>query len=475
MNGLKILCSTVFIFSSGLVALSLNHDELIRRVPLLYLGTFLASFWAIYNKKDLTFAYFLPSSIMVLYVSIFFLMGSWAFSKELVLMEFATFYEYYDLENLGLISFYFACSICVTLLSKLLVKRPPSYSTPHNDATTTTAKNESPKNNPLALLFSALIILVTSLIDVPLPGGGPGSYSGIFFLFAIIYVSYHAKMNGHWRRFFLYILFASIQVMVFYNDRRLLFFYCFILCFIEVFNKHPYRLRFRTIALFSLVAISLFTVNIAMAVQRGVGQFGSKSVADAFSYVDDYLRSDQSQTMLFHNFEGPGTFYYSYEAVDYMVRTKDYRYGSTIVKLLFIAIPRSMYPQKPRSMVDEYTTIYYPEFRDIGGSYVPNLYAEAYWNFGFIGGLIFLFVLFRWMDAVYFKWIWRLRSRVRVRPESVWFLSAFAMLPFLFRGSGFDFYGILVIIFYVMAQGYSLLAIEEHQIGKGASAEMEPL
>ena len=473
MNSVKILCGVVFIFSLGLIALLLNNDDLIRALPFLYLGSLVTSFWAIYNKKDLSLSYFYPSSIMVLYVSIFFFMGSLAFMKKFVQMNFADQFKYYYLENLGLISFFFACSISVTLLSKLPARRLPIYSAPRNDVATAPAINEFPKNKNrlLALLLSAVIIIVTLMNDLPLPGGGSGSYSGIFFLFAIMYVSYHAKLNRHRRRYLLYALFAGLQVTVFYNDRRLILYYCFILVFIEVFDKHPYRLRFRAIALFSLVVVSLFFVNIAMSLQRGVGEFyadNTESVMDAFSYVDDYLRSDQSMTMLFHNLEGPAVFFHSYQALDYMVRTKDYRYGSTIVKVLFIPIPRSMYPQKPRSLVDEYTSIYYPAFRAAGNSYVPNLYTDAFWNFGFIGGLAFLFVVFRWMDTVYLRWISRLRCEVEVRAMNVFFLSSFAMLPFLLRGSGFDYYGVLVIIFYLMAQGYSLFVIQEKRIRKVA-------
>ncbi|MFC1735908.1 hypothetical protein ACFL1X_07305 [Candidatus Hydrogenedentota bacterium] len=439
-----------------------DSGRLLTILPLLYLGAFLASAYAIYDREDLSRSYFRPSSIMVLYVSLFFFMGSFAFKNELVLMETASQFEYYSLEKFGVVSFYFLCAIGVTLISQVLSKHRSNTSPAHaHDAKRPGGKKLNTQG--VRVLLSVIIIILTPLVDIPLPGGS-GSFSSTFFMFAAVHIAYVAKLSGRKYRAGIYALLAFLLATSFYSDRRLLFYFAFILCFIEVFDKRPFKIRAKAFALLAAIFVSLITANIAMSIHRGVGEFESKSMSDAFTYVDDYLASDWAQTMLLHNFEGPPTIFHSYNAVNYMIRSGDYRHGLTFVKVFFLPIPRSVFPDKPRSMVDEYTTILYPVFRERGGSWVPNLYTEAFWNFGLFGGLFFLLVGYYCLDTIYFKWIGRLRAGARV--ENVFFLSSFAFLLFLFRGSGVDLYGLFVIIFFFMARMYGLLGLGRHVIRK---------
>lgn len=456
MRTMKTLCCATFICALGGMALGVDANRLLTILPHLYLAAFLASICAVYDKKDVSLAYFRPSSIMVLYVSLFFLMGSFAFKNELVLMEASNQFEYYYFDNLGTVSFYFLCAIGVTLASQGLSKPRSGPS-----------QSPLPGKNPPAskrlsmqgwgIFHSVLIVILTPLVEIPLPGGS-GSFSSTFFMFAAVHIAYVAKLSGRRYRVGIYALLAFLLAAFFYSDRRLLFYFGFILCFIEVFDKHPYKIRLRSLALLLLVATLLITTNIAMSIHRGVGSFESKSMADAFTYVDDYLASDWAQTMLLHNFEGPPTMFHSYNAVHYMMQSGDYRYGSTLIKVLFLPIPREDFPSKPRSLVDEYTTILYPAYRAAGGSWVPNFYAEAFWNFGFAGGLLFLLVVFRWLDAIYHRWMMRMRSGAEI--ENVFFLSSLAHLPFLFRGSGFDLYGLTVLLFYLQAHAYKCFSFK---------------
>lgn len=436
-------CATVA-FLLGAMAMMVDANRMLTILPLLYLGAFLVCAYAIYDKEDMVQSYFRPSSVMVLYVSLFFFMGSYAFKNELVLFE-----DYY-LENVRFVSFYFLCAIGVTLASQVLSKHG-SHTSPADahDANRPGGKNLEAQGVPV--LLSVITIILTPLVEIALPGGS-GSFSSTFFMFAAVHIAYVTKLSGRRYRAGIYVLLAFPLAAFFYCDRRLLFYFAFILCFIEVFEKRPYKIKPGGIALVAAIAISLATTNIAMSIHRGVGEFGSKSMTDAFTYVDDYLVSDWAQTMLLHNFEGPATIFHSYNAVNYMIQSGDYRCGLTFAKVFFLPIPRSDFPNKPRSMVDEYTSILFPDCRYVGGSWVPNFYAEAFWNFGFAGGLLFLFVVFHWFDAMYHKWMMRLRSAARV--DNVFFLSSLALLPFLFRGSGFDLYGLFVIIFYSMASVY---------------------
>ena len=444
----KALVSSIVVFMLGLIALFVDARDLINILPLLYLGVLLISFYVIYSENDIYLSFFYPSSVMILYVSLFFFMGSYAFKHELVQMYIANQIEYYYFNDIGLISFYFMCAIGITLSTKI-AKRTGMRGL----SLAVLNKNEFPFFHKRGIILSVLISILTIVFEIPLPGG-TGSFSSTFFMFAAIYLTYYAKLLKSKYRFLVYLLFSVLLSVFFYSDRRLLFYYAFIVAFLELYDTYAARFNLKYMVSGALVFLLLVTANIAMSIQRGVGSFGTTSVVGAFSYVDDYITSDWAKTMLLHNFEGPPSLFHSYNAVNYMLETGDYKYGTTIAKLLFLPIPRDIYPDKPLSMVYEYTAHFYPQFRAEGGSFIPNMYAEAFWNFGFIGGIAFLYLLFSLFDEIYYRWMVRLRSRVMI--SNVFFLSSFSLLPFLFRGSGLDLYLLMVILFYSTSVIYKL-------------------
>lgn len=447
-----IFCVTL-IFCLGLVSLLLDTAALIDALPLIYLSVFLLLAIGVYNRKDSVREYFSPSVLMVMYVSLFFFLGSLAFKYELVLMNAGEQWRYYFFENTGMITFYFLCAMCITLISRTLSKEKLFAPRRQKNVMGRLAnQNRSPKKR--LLLLSALIAILTIFIEIPLPGG-EGNFSSTFFMFAIICTSYMVKATHVKYRIFVYVLHGLLLSIFFFEDRRLTAFYIFIVCFIESFDRRTFRIELRKIFLVIFCVAALFVSVIAMSVQRGVGQFESKSALHSFLYVKDYLKSDRAMTMLFHNFEGPATVFHSYNGVDHMMQTGDYQYGSTIVKALFLPIPRDLFEGKPRSMVDQYTAIFFPAYRESGGSYVPNFYTEAFWNFGFAGGLLFLLITFYLFNKIYDAWINRLRNGARV--DNLFFLSSYAFLLFLFRGSGFDLFLLFALIFAFMTLLYKLL------------------
>jgi len=459
MSALKTIVSATVLFMMAAAAMTADNDVVLAWLPAFYLAAILAAAYAVYDGADLVHAYFRPSSIMIFYCAVFFFMGSFAFKNELILWEAGGQFAFYLLDGLGPITAYFLSAIGVSLCVHLFVTRRGR--TRRGEPTGADAPAiKPPRGRVGGLWLSWIIVSVTPFVAIPLPGGS-GSFSATFFAFAAIHIAYAAKLRGRPSRIGIYGLLALILAAFFYDDRRLLFYFGLIVCFIEVFDKIPFRVRPRNVLFFAAVAAALVTTNIAMSIQRGVGDFGAETMAESFTYVDDYLASDWAQTMLFHNFEGPPAFFHSYNAAHYILETGDYRYGSTMVKILFLPLPRDSFPNKPRSMVDEYTDIHYPAFRARGGSFVPNFYAEAMWNFGPVGGLVFLFFFFGIADSLYCHWIGRLRRQASI--DNVFFLASFTFLLFFYRGSGLDLYGLFVIIFYFLARVYRSLSVKRRR------------
>lgn len=158
---------------------------------------------------------------------------------------------------------------------------------------------------------------------------------------------------------------------------------------------------------------------------------------EAVQYIPDYLQSDFATDALINNFELNTVYGNGSNALDYVYSEKvDLLYGSTFMKFLFIPLPRSVFPDKPKSMIDIYTTIYTPTFRKEGGSLPVILYSEAFWNFHLFG-LLFLYLLYRFFDNMYRKMCLNLTNG-NITILSIFLIYLYITFIQVVRGSGFD-------------------------------------
>ena len=83
-----------------------------------------------------------------------------------------------------------------------------------------------------------------------------------------------------------------------------------------------------------------------------------------------------------------------------------------------------------------------------GGSFLPNFYAEGFWNFGFIGGLICIILIFLLFNFMYNKLIYRYRNINKY--SIVKYIGLYTFMLFGFRGAGIDGYlslGVIIFTF----------------------------
>ena len=123
--------------------------------------------------------------------------------------------------------------------------------------------------------------------------------------------------------------------------------------------------------------------------------------------------------------------------------------GSTIIKFLFIPFPRSYFGFiKPESIISQYTSEYSSGLRASGGSTPPNVYAEMFWNFHFIGifSSIIIFGLFLLIFIKLIRWI-----KYENTYKYSWCLFAFSQFLAYARGSGLDMYFVYVIFGYFIS------------------------
>jgi|688.fasta_scaffold122549_2 oligosaccharide repeat unit polymerase len=84
----------------------------------------------------------------------------------------------------------------------------------------------------------------------------------------------------------------------------------------------------------------------------------------------------------------------AYSEIKSVVEDFGYQYGSTII-LPFISkpLPRNWFPDKPLNTSGFYMTAYRPNEFAAGFSLAPSIFGDIYLNFGYLGCIIFSFVL----------------------------------------------------------------------------------
>jgi len=241
-----------------------------------------------------------------------------------------------------------------------------------------------------------------------------------------------------------------ISIIGNFEDKRQIFFILILIIFFEfIRKKYEINFRFKKI-LFSLALILLFTyIILVSSLLRGYGQYNVDNPVDATFFIGKYLNSNNIKNTLTANFELSSAYGNTSNAVDYVYKGEvDYLYGYTFIKFLFIPIPRQVFPGKPRSMIDIYTTRFAPNFRAIGGSYPVIIYSESFWNFSLFG-FLFLYILFRFFNKIYLKVVYYIKTS-NLSVKSIFLTYLYITFIQVIRGSGLEIwlvYGVISIPF----------------------------
>jgi hypothetical protein len=114
----------------------------------------------------------------------------------------------------------------------------------------------------------------------------------------------------------------------------------------------------------------------------------------------------------------------------------EYLYGETFLKLIFIPIPRYLFPDKPRSMISVYTSIADLRFRSIVGSCLFSIYSELICDFGVFSFPILFFMSY-YINLLY-KYM--VVSFYLTKIESMFLIALFLSVTIIMfiRGSGIE-------------------------------------
>jgi hypothetical protein len=199
-----------------------------------------------------------------------------------------------------------------------------------------------------------------------------------------------------------------------------------------------------------MVAIFLIVLILAMSIGRGYGEYGENlSLFKSLYYVKDYVQSPFFLAAFLQNIEVNYMFFHGFNSIELILKEPDLiSYGSTIIKPLFIPLPREFFPWKPKSIIDIYTMIYDPSFRSEGGSWVIPFFSELIWNFGFIA--IFASYIFgRVIRRFSIKMLIEITDIGR-QDEIVFYLYTYVSLFTFVRGSGLDQFILYLLMAYIV-------------------------
>lgn len=198
----------------------------------------------------------------------------------------------------------------------------------------------------------------------------------------------------------------------------------------------------------SRVFIGLFALSASLilpfSIMRGYGGFGVENFEEAIRYVSIYLASDNFLPALGNNIEAVSFYFHGMNALQMAFNSGEYLWGETLLNMFFLGSSIYGFEDGLRSSIDVYTFNFDPGFRAIGGSYPVMTLSEFFMNFGIFSLILFpIFLIF--LDSV-----WR---RIQcVSDSTVRFSSEASLLTatlLLARGSSFDLFlfNVIVLLF----------------------------
>lgn len=262
----------------------------------------------------------------------------------------------------------------------------------------------------------------------------------IFATISAICLFYLVKDKPLLLRLCLYIAIILLFAVFRFSNKREAIFLIVPILFLE--SRHIKEKAVITIKNFVVAAMATTIVTILiviMSIQRidhkdqNTDLINLVKIVYAFS---DYLTPERVLPLLANNFEIDYVYINSHQSLEFIEEDpRNMTWGMTYFKPLVAPIPRSIMPDKPESAMILYTKKYDPEKQAEGFCLPLSLQAEGYWNFGYMGGLVCIFIIFYLFNSVYLKLYDSVIMDYGVR--TIFNLYIYYVFFLLYRDSGF--------------------------------------
>lgn len=425
IDKLKIIFLTLTLI---MICMASEDDVVIYYGNWLYLIHLLGFTLIFYNKEKNYLFYLSPTYLTLAYLNLSYFMGQYVIARGI---GYQPKYHniFFNYESVKFVTIFFLlCNLMVFLALDIKKFKRIEYN----------FTKQSKINYKFIAVLLALLLLFTFIeVDLTFIGGG-NDHSYAFQLTTCIFIVNILSNTRSKIKYPIYLLMILISIIGNFEDKRQIFFILILIIFFEfIRKKYEINFSFKKI-LFSLALILLFTyIILVSSLLRGYGQYNVDNPVDATFFIGKYLNSNNIKNTLTANFELSSAYGNTSNAVDYVYKGEvDYLYGYTFIKFLFIPIPRQVFPGKPRSMIDIYTTKFAPHFRDRGGSLPVGLYGESIWNFSLLS-LIFIYLLYSYLNKLYRYAVLSVTKSIFKNIE-VFIIYLYITLIMFIRGSGFE-------------------------------------
>lgn len=263
-------------------------------------------------------------------------------------------------------------------------------------------------------------------------------YSSFSFLFAVCVIHFSAlARSGANYRYLVYSIYVFVYVTLNHDNKREIVMVLLLCLFLEAFySRRRFRLSLATLGGAGVACFVILVLILAASLWRGYGNYDVRSFGGAVSRIPDYARSEEFVHGLTDNFELNFSYGSAVVALDMILTGEiDYQYGKTLAKVLFLPIPRELFPYKPESFMQLFTKKWDPDFWAIDGSLPVMFPVDAFSNFHFLG-LIPYILIWTMIDHCFILIHGAATAHI-VRLSCI-FLSM-SVLP-LARGSGIEQY-----------------------------------
>lgn len=456
MNNLVFYSINIFLITISLIS---DQQFVFQYSFLVYIIQLILFFLKSRNAVSKSSLFLTPSFLTLVYLCLNFALGEYVVSRH---------YGFSDLyykaiqgsKNLNWVTAYFlACNLVVYLA---IPRHLREGGRPVKKTAVPAAKWGLAGNTSAYIIISCIALLLLGFVSIDLSVlGGSGNFSYVFqvaIAIPLCFILSIEKKNYRWPLFIL--ILAFFMAGHFGSKREILYIFLLILLAEVVMGTIRLNFSVKKIVSFSILGAVIFYIIIISSILRGYGNYNVKNIFDANDYVSVYVNEDYFMDALVSNLEINAVYGNSANAANYVFTGKtDLLIGSTFLKVLFVPVPRSAFPEKPKSMVDIYTSKFMPALRRDGGSLPVVLYTELLWNFHVLG-LPLLFIFYRYFNKLCNAVFLQLGNRVlSFRNMSVVFLYV-TFIQFV-RGSGMDMW-----LLYYFLSIPSLLILEYLLKGK---------
>lgn len=412
--------TVLIIFGNVIYGLTQHFDSIV------YLTQLLIGASLILRKYKYIYQLFRPSVILFLYSSFSFALGSYFIKINLGFMTHDYINEYSQVVDYLQIFNYLSISLSIVLFISLM------GSVSHLGSGGSRKLISKKKIKSSDIIFVSLYFIVIYSIEHISSTLSFGVHVACVVL--ILQRLYHA--NFIFRGIIYVLILISIASISFNNKREILM----IMMLIMVYEVHRSKFQLKNVStvlpLFMGALLSFVIFILSSSILRGYGGFEVVSLADALLYIPEYISSPIFLSSLVDNFELSHTYPSAVLAIDYVNKGFiDVQYGLTLIKPIFLIVPRDIGLYKPDSLMLLFTEIHSPMQYLQGASLPVSFLSELYANFLW-GGLLITAPIVFLMDYPF-------RLLEKYGGNLVYKSLIIPAIPTAFiyiRGGGFDLY-----------------------------------